>query len=134
MDISTSDCLAIGFSNEFLNTIRFKTDVFPLKDEYNILLIGEDGTVERGVRKAETVICPGKINLPFAIGCNRVITCGMRQSDTLSFSCIDGDRAVLSLTRTVGKAFPGEVGVRYRKELTLYENLVYHALRLINIR
>lgn len=134
MDINMNDCLAIGFSDAFHKALNFKADTSPSKNEYTLLLVGEDGVFERGVCKAETVICPGRINLPFAVRCSRVITCGMRPSDTLSFSCIDDDRAVLALTRIIGKAFPGEVGVRYRNELTLYENLVYQALRLINIR
>lgn len=134
MDINMNDCLATGFSDAFHKAINFKADTFPAKNEYTLLLVGEEGNFEPGVKRAETVICPGKINLPFAVRCVRVVTCGMRPGDTLSFSCIDGDRAILSLARIVGKAYPGEVGVKYRNELTLYENLVYQALRLINIR
>lgn len=134
MDININDCLAVGFSEGFLNTIPYKSDTVPKKSKYSLLLINEGCVINSLIYKAETVICPCIIAIRQPIKCNRIITCGMRPSATLSFSCIGEDRAILSLTRMVGKANPGEVGVRYRQDLTVYENLVYQALRLINIR
>lgn len=134
MGISTNDCLAVGFSKEFLILMEPGVDIFPQKEKYGLLLLGETGTMCGAVNAADTLICPGKIFLPFAVECRQVITCGMRQTDTLSFSCINDDRAVLSLSRSVENTQPGEVCVRFRKNLSVYENLVYQALRLVKNR
>lgn len=132
MDINTNDCLALGMSESFLRAVRADTE--PTKKEYSLLILSDVGVTDTGIEKANTVICPQRLELVTPVRCQRVITCGMSANSTVSFSCIDGSRALLSLSRNVGGTEPGEVYVIYRKELSVYENLVFQALRLLNIR
>lgn len=122
----------MGFSNCFLKYIDATHTVD--KSEYKVLLIGESGRVEYNISKADTIICPSKITVSSPIKCTRIISCGMNPACTLSFSCIGKEKALLSLNRTLNGIPPGEVYVKLKKDLSVYDNLVYQALRLLQLR
>lgn len=130
MDINKNKCLALGFSDEFYKVL--KADRFPVQDEYYLLLINEDKTVEIPLRFVNTVICPEKVNINFPINCNNVVTCGMGLRCTVSFSSVGDDSAVLSVSRKIENLLPCEVRVDLKNNLSLYENIVYNTVRLLN--
>ena len=131
MDISRSDCLALGFSNEFYGIVT--ADKVPAKEKYLLLLLNEEAACEIPVSFASTVVCPDKISVTGVLRCENIITCGMSARSTLSFSSVGEDTAVLSLSRKIGDTFPCEIRVSLFKNLSIYENLVINAVRLLNI-
>ncbi len=132
MGINTSDCLAFGMSDRFMQMVS--AEAFPSKNEYALLILNENGVLNTDVEKVNTLICPSRINVGTPLSCKQIITCGMSADSTVSFSCIEDRRALLSVARTVNGIQPGEVYVKYRKELSVYENLALQTLRLLNIR
>jgi hypothetical protein len=57
----------------------------------------------------------------------------MDSKSTLSFSCVNNGKAMLSLSRTVNGIEPCEIYINIKEELSLYENLVIQALRILNM-
>lgn len=119
-------------SKAFMSAVG--ADSTPKKDKYELLILNESGILNINIKEADTVVCPPCVTVGTPVLCKTVITCGMSPESTLSFSCIEEDRALLSLSRNVNRLQPGEVYVKYRKELSLYENLALQAVRLLNIR
>lgn len=119
-------------SKSFLRAVH--ADIIPRKKEYKLLILNENGVLNTNIEKADTVICPTRVYADTPLSCNSIITCGMSADSTLSFSCIDGHRALLSLSREVNGYRPGEVYVNFRTEMSVYENLALQAVRIINTR
>ena len=101
--------------------------------ECGILILSEQGIYTGEIEYADTVICPASVSIRHKLKCNRVITCGMDSKSTLSFSCVNNGKAMLSLSRTVNGIEPCEIYINIKEELSLYENLVIQALRIINM-
>ena len=131
MDTSKNNCLALGFSEEFYKIL--KADRVPQKEEYYLLLINEDKTADIPIRFAHTVLCSEKVNITFPITCNNVVTCGMGMRCSVSFSSVGENSAVLSVSRKIEDLLPCEIRVELKKNLSLYENIVYNTVRLLNI-
>ncbi len=57
----------------------------------------------------------------------RLVSCGMSEKDTLNFSSIDGERAVLCVQRDVicgaARLENGEYPVEYDRNLSIYNNI-----------
>ena len=131
MDTSKNNCLALGFSEEFHRVIT--ADKAPEKNKYLLLLINEENACKIPIGFAATVVCPDKISVTGVLRCENIITCGMSARSTLSFSSVGEDTAVLSVSRKVGNLSPCETVVTINKKMSLYENLVINAVRLLNI-
>ena len=131
MDTSKNNCLALGFSEEFYKIL--KADRVPQKEEYYLLLINEDKIADIPIRFAHTVLCPEKVNITFPITCNNVVTCGMGMRCSVSFSSVGENSAVLSVSRKIENLLPCEIRVELKKNLSLYENIVYNTVRLLSI-
>lgn len=119
-------------SESFLRVVR--ADTQPCRKEYKLLILNENGVLDTNIEKADAVICPSRLTVNTPLRCTRIITCGMSADSTVSFSCIEENRALLSLAREVNGILPGEVYVNFRKELSVYENLALQAARILNIR
>ena len=109
------------------------TKPFGGEKECRILILNEQGVYTGDVEYADTVICPSEVSVLHKLKCNRVITCGMDSKSTLSFSCLNNGKAMLSVSRTVNGIEPCEVYINIKEELSLYENLVVQALRILKL-
>lgn len=59
---------------------------------------------------------------------SRLVSCGMSEKDTVNFSSIDGERAVLCVQRNIAcgtiQLESGEYPVKYNANLSIYNNIV----------
>ncbi|MGM9658871.1 MAG: hypothetical protein ACI3W9_07795 [Eubacteriales bacterium] len=134
MDTSTNSCLAVGFSKEFLDRLPLCADTEPRKAEYELLLIGESGEFHGKLERAETVVCPRRVTLDRPLPCSMAVTCGMTEDCTVSFSSISENSALLSLSRPFSGRRPCDVRVKLRQGVSVYENLVLQAVRILEAR
>lgn len=89
------------------------------------LLISDRSHVPSPLLASELILLPGGEFIPETMG--TVLTGGMKSEDTVSFSSIGEDRAMLCLQREIslGHTFidPFEKSVPYDRNHTLYKNL-----------
>ena len=105
--------------------------------KYDIVAIGESGCdLNRSSIKADIVLCPQDGNCKGSIECNGVISCGMSRRSTVSFTSIGEQKAMLAVNRSIraGNRLTEqcEMHCPFDRNLSIYENLVLSAIRLLD--
>lgn len=66
---------------------------------------------------------------------SRLVSCGMSEKDTVNFSSIDGERAVLCVQRGIMcgdiRLESGEYPVKYDRNLSIYNNIVLSICKIV---
>jgi len=133
------DILLSGFNQTFLDFAKqlFKYKLNNGSNEFDIIVMDESGGDIFNDINCKYIICPPSIKLHGKVKCNSVITCGMDNKCTLSFSSIDYDKALLSINRRIDLKIKSihqcEKPVDYYEVLTVYENLVIQALSILTV-
>lgn len=130
------DILLYGFGNGFnaFCTKLFCFDEKPNKSRYDIIAVSEQ------LENSEKLTCglllaPRKMIYTLPVSADSVLTLGMGDDSTISFSSITYDTAMLSVNRCFSifgsRYMFGERRVDFRENHTVYENLVLNALGML---
>ena len=136
---NTPDILLYGFGRRFPGFAQqlFGLETNALYREYFIIVLGEAGYGLADELVCDYIICPQSLELSGRIKCSSVITCGMNTRCTLSFSSIDGDKALLSVNRRIDfgekSIHQCERPVDYYEAFSAYENLVLQGLTILTM-
>lgn len=105
--LSGKNCRVTRKFNENVDIAVATEKYIELRRDVKILLVSSD--------KLPQIIGDGKVSM--------VVSCGMNEKDTATFSSIDKDRAVLCVQRNIGDIECGEFPVNYDENISIRHNI-----------